>query len=74
MNRLIVILLLVFSTVAVFAYPVTAYFTGNQRTVTTVTGAYGVICQYRAYTASGEVLLWHTFANTSVCPNSIEVE
>ena len=51
------------------AFAATAYFTGNQRYVTTVTGRSGVACEYSVYGNT----FWRTFA-AFLCPLSIEVE
>lgn len=56
--------------VASHALAATAYFTGNQRYVTSaVTGAQLLQCEY----AYGDAKLWVTTKST-MCPMSIEVE
>lgn len=47
-----------------------AFFTGNSRPVTTITGKFGMACEYEAYGRR----TWVTFVNRGYCPPSIEVE
>ena len=51
------------------AFAATAFWTGNQRSVTTVTGRAGVACEYSIYGNT----FWRTFA-AFICPVTIEVE
>jgi len=47
-----------------------AFYTGNRRAVTTVTGQYGTACEYE-YNLNK---FWVTFAGSASCPSSIPVE
>ncbi len=51
------------------AYAATGFFTGNQETITTITGKMGIRCEYNAM---GQTF-WRTFRGFN-CPMSVEVE
>lgn len=62
-------LLLLFVGDSALAYPVTAYFTGRQQNVTTMSGQFGVRCQYQYLNN----YFWKTFTG-GICPMNVEVE
>ncbi len=66
MRKLIAISIAIVSFQALAA---TAYFTGNQRHVTSVTGVLLLQCEY----AYGDTKFWVT-AKAPMCPMSVEIE
>jgi hypothetical protein len=57
-----------------FAFPITAYYTGQSEQITTVSGQYGVRCEYRVETMQGERYFTEVFAETMSCPYTVEVQ
>lgn len=65
-----VFLAVVLTAASLQAFAATAYHTGRSENVSTVTGKPGIRCEYRY----GSTTFWRVFANTYVCPTSVEVQ